>query len=116
MQWRGMGQEPSGGWLQRPQRRCQDPLQGTQSRQERFGEPLQARPISRHVAGRNKIEYYLLNSQLWGELWPVVPQKGLQPVTLSLYSFPTCLLFPIIAFHIPDVLVFYSMPDFELKV
>src|SRR6266851_297484 len=27
-----------------------------QSRQERFGEPLQARPISRHVAGRNKIE------------------------------------------------------------
>jgi len=29
----------------------------TQSRQERFGEPLQARPISRHVAGRNKIEY-----------------------------------------------------------
>jgi len=68
------------------------------------------------VAGRNKIEYYLLNSQLWGELWPVVPQKGLQPVTLSLYSFPTCLLFPIIAFHIPDVLVFYSMPDFESKV
>src|SRR5712692_10559655 len=27
-----------------------------QSRQERFGEPLQARPISRHVAGRNKSE------------------------------------------------------------
>src|SRR5260370_20221850 len=27
-----------------------------QSRQERFGEPLQARPISRHVAGRKKIE------------------------------------------------------------
>src|SRR5260370_11126680 len=37
MQWRGLGQEPSGGWLQRPQRR-----------QERSGGPLQARPISRY--------------------------------------------------------------------
>jgi hypothetical protein len=57
----------------------------------------------------------VLNSQLWGELRLVVLRKGLQPVTLSLCGFPTCLLFPIIAFCRSDVLV-YSMTDFELNV
>ncbi len=57
----------------------------------------------------------MLNSQLWGELPPVVLRKGLQPVTLSLCSFSTRLLFPIIAFCIDDALV-YSMTDFELNV
>ena len=41
---------------------------------------------------------YALNSQLWGELRLVVLRKGLQPVALSLYSFATRLLFPVIAF------------------
>jgi len=41
---------------------------------------------------------YAFNSQLWGELPPVVLRKGLQPVTLSLFGFPTRLLFPITAF------------------
>ncbi len=57
----------------------------------------------------------MLNSQLWGELPLVVLRKGLQPMTLSLYSFSTRLLFPIIAFYICDVLS-YSMPEFELNV
>ncbi len=58
---------------------------------------------------------YAFNSQLWGELPPVVPRKGLQPVTLSLYSFSTRLLFPIIAFCRHDVLG-YSMADFGVNV
>jgi len=57
----------------------------------------------------------VLNSQLWGELPLVVLRKGLQPVTLSLCSFSTRLLFPIIAFCRCDVLL-YSMPEFELNV
>lgn len=57
----------------------------------------------------------MLNSRLWGELRLVVLQKGLQPVTLSLCRFSTCLLFPVIAFCGSDVLV-YSMTDFELNV
>jgi hypothetical protein len=40
----------------------------------------------------------------------------LQPMTFSLCSFSTCLLFPIIAFCISDALVSYSMPDFEVVV
>ena len=44
------------------------------------------------------VKAYALNSQLWGELPLVGPRKGLQPVTLSLYSFPTRLLFPVVAF------------------
>ena len=57
----------------------------------------------------------MLNSQLWGELQLVVVRKGLQPVTLSLCRFPTCLLFPVIAICV-SVLLEYSMPEFELNV
>ena len=57
----------------------------------------------------------MLNSQLWGELQLVVVRKGLQPVTLSLFGFPTCLLFPVIAICV-SVLLEYSMPEFELNV
>ena len=57
----------------------------------------------------------MLNSQLWGELQLVVVRKGLQPVTLSLYRFPTRLLFPVIAIFV-SVLLEYSMPEFELNV
>ena len=57
----------------------------------------------------------MLNSQLWGELQLVVVQKGLQPVTLSLCSFPTRLLFPVIAICMSTLLE-YSMPEFELNV
>jgi ABC-type anion transport system duplicated permease subunit len=57
----------------------------------------------------------VLNSQLWGELQLVVVQKGLQPVTLSLCSFPTRLLFPVIAIC-TSTLLEYSMPEFELNV
>jgi len=57
----------------------------------------------------------VLNSQLWGELQLVVVRKGLQPVTLSLYRFPTRLLFPVIAICV-SVLLEYSMPEFELNV
>lgn len=57
----------------------------------------------------------MLNSQLWGELRPVVLRKGLQPVTLSLCRFPTGLLFPIIASCMFDALV-YSMPEIGLNV
>ena len=58
---------------------------------------------------------FVLNSQLWGELQLVVVRKGLQPVTLSLFGFPTCLLFPVIAICV-SVLLEYSMPEFELNV
>ena len=57
----------------------------------------------------------MLNSQLWGELQLVVVQKGLQPVTLSLCSFPARLLFPVIAIC-TSTLLEYSMPEFELNV
>jgi len=57
----------------------------------------------------------VLNSQLWGELQLVVVQKGLQPVTLSLCSFPARLLFPVIAIC-TSTLLEYSMPEFELNV
>ena len=57
----------------------------------------------------------MLNSQLWGELQLEVVGKGLQPVTLSLCRFPTCLLFPVIAICV-SVLLEYSMPEFELNV
>ena len=57
----------------------------------------------------------MLNSQLWGELQLEVVGKGLQPVTLSLCRFPTCLLFPVIAICV-SVLLEYSMPEFELIV
>ncbi len=39
------------------------------------------------------------NSQLWGELQPIVPRKGLQPVAFSLCSFTFRLLFPVHAFE-----------------
>ena len=57
----------------------------------------------------------MLNSQLWGELRLVDQQKGLQPVALSLCRFPTCLLFPIIAFC-KSIVLDYSMPEFEQNV
>ena len=57
----------------------------------------------------------MLNSQLWGELQLVVVQRGLQPMTLSLCSFPTRLLFPVIAICMSTLLE-YSMPEFELNV
>ncbi len=50
-------------------------------------------------------QLHTFNSQLWGELPPVVLRKGLQPVTLSLCSFPTRLLFPVIAFCISGAFV-----------
>ena len=48
--------------------------------------------------------YFVLNSQLWGELQLAVFRKGLQLVTLSLYGFPIRLLFPVIAFALPVLL------------
>jgi hypothetical protein len=41
----------------------------------------------------------LINSQLRGELQQKALQKGLQPMTLSLYNFAARLLFPVIAFR-----------------
>jgi hypothetical protein len=61
------------------------------------------------------VNTFVLNSQLWGELQPVVIRKGLQPVALSLCGFPTCLLFPVIAICM-SILLEYSMPEFELNV
>ena len=57
----------------------------------------------------------MLNSQLWGELQLVVVRKGFQPVALTLCSFPTRLLFPVIAIC-TSTLLEYSMPEFELNV
>jgi hypothetical protein len=54
----------------------------------------------------------ILNSQLWGELQRFFPRKGLQPAALSLCRVSPRLLFPILAFPLPDELV-YSMPDFK---
>src|SRR5438270_10936378 len=39
------------------------------------------------------------NSQLWGELPQTVAQKGLQPVTLSLYAFSIRVLSPSLLFE-----------------
>ena len=59
--------------------------------------------------------YFVLNSQLWGELQPAVVRKGLQPATLALCGFPLGLLFPVIAIYMSTLLE-YSMPEFEMNV